>query len=82
MALYFITYDLRKKRNYQDLYDELDKFNAVKILESTWCFKKFRTSAEELIDHFISYIDSDDGIVISEVNDWATFNTDGNPEDL
>jgi hypothetical protein len=35
MALYFITYDLRGKRDYQRLYSELKKFNAVQVFEST-----------------------------------------------
>ena len=32
--LYFIDYDLRKKRNYQPLYDELKRFGAIPMLES------------------------------------------------
>lgn len=48
MALYFLTYDLRKSRNYQPLYDELENFGAVRILESTWCFKRMNTSAKGL----------------------------------
>ena len=34
MALFFLSYDLRNKRDYQPLYDELKKFNAVRMLES------------------------------------------------
>lgn len=82
MALYFISYDLRNERDYQALYDELGNFNAVRILESTWCFNKVNTSAKGLREHFSTYIDSDDGIVISEVSDWATRKTDGNPNQL
>ena len=82
MALYFISYDLRKERDYQKLYDELNKFDAVRILESTWCFKRLNTNAEGLRNHFGQFIDSDDGIVVSEVTDWATKNTNGNPNQL
>ena len=48
MALYFMTYDLRNNRDYQKLYDELKLFNAVNILESTWCFNKENTNASDL----------------------------------
>lgn len=82
MALYFLSYDLRKDRNYQSLYDELNDFNAVSILESLWCFRIENTSAAKLRDHFQQFIDSDDGIVVSEVGGWATVNTDGTPKDL
>ena len=82
MALFFVTYDLRNQRNYQTLYDELSKFNAVRILESTWCFNRINTNCSALRDHFKQFIDSDDGVVLSEVSDWATFNTEGTPNDL
>lgn len=82
MALYFLTYDLRNSRNYQTLYDELANFNAVCILESTWCFHRINTSASNLRDYFKSYIDSDDGLIISEVSDWGSFNVKNTPNNL
>ena len=82
MALYFLTYDLRKAKNYQKLYDELENFNSVRILESTWCFNKINTSSTWLRDHFKQFIDSDDGLIVSEVSNWASYNTNGSPNDL
>lgn len=82
MALFFLSYDLRNERNYQTLYDELEKFNAVRMLESNWCFKRINTNASGLIDHFKQFIDEDDGLMISQVEDWASRSTDGNPNQL
>ena len=82
MALYFLTYDLRNSRSYQVLYDELNNFNAVRILESTWCFNRVNTNAKGLREYFKQYIDNDDALIVSEVTDWASFNTDGTPNDL
>lgn len=82
MALYTLSYDLRKQRDYQKLYDELKKFNAIRILESIWCFNRFNTSASGLRDHFKQFIDFDDGLLVTEVNDWASYNTLGNPNQL
>lgn len=84
MALYFVSYDLRKSRDYDKIYDKLDEFNAVRIVESTWCFKRFNTSAGDLRDFFKSYIDSDDCVVVSEVDPskWASYNAEGTPNDL
>ena len=82
MALFFLTYDLRNRRDYQGLYDKLNDFNAVRILESTWCFNRVNTNASGLRDYFSNYVDSDDGFVISEVSDWVTRNADGSPNDL
>ena len=36
-ALYFLSYDLVKVKDYQKLYDELSRFGAKRVLESVWC---------------------------------------------
>jgi len=82
MALYFITYDLRGERDYQKLYDELSRFNAVQVLESTWCFNRYNTNAKGLANHFGRFIDPDDGLLIDESDDCATINTNSNPQDI
>lgn len=80
MALYFLDYDLRKQRNYQPLYDELKKFEAIRILESSWSFNRVNTSCAGLRDYFRQFIDADDGLSVVEVTDWATFKTLGTPK--
>lgn len=82
MALFFLDYDLRKARNYQELYDQLKDFDAVHVLESTWCFNRFNTSASGLRDYFMQFIDADDGLAVTEVTDWATYRTLGTPNNL
>jgi hypothetical protein len=82
MATYFIDYDLRNSRDYQKLYDELEKFDAVRVLESQWAFKRDETSTAELRDHFKQFIDSDDGLSIIKSAGWATLNADKTPKDL
>lgn len=82
MALFFLEYDLRKDRDYERLTDKLNEFNAVRILESLWCFDRLNTSAADLRDFFKGYIDNDDGLIVAEVSQWATYRTDGTPNDL
>lgn len=84
MNLYTLNYDLRKQRNYQPLYDELAKFNAVRVLESCWCFRRTGTSASGLRDHFKQFIDADDGLFVAETSEsnWATWNALKSPNDL
>lgn len=84
MALFFIDYDLRNARDYQTLYDELARFNAVHVLESCWCFNRFNITASGLRDHFKQFIDSDDGLLITEVDatKWATWNAIKTPKAL
>lgn len=82
MALFFLEYDLRKKRDYEKLYAELQRFGAVRILKSLWCFKYQTASSITLRDHFRQFIDSDDGLIVAEVSSWASIKTDDNPNSL
>lgn len=80
MAVYFIEYDLRKARNYQKLYDELNKFQAKHVLESLWCIQTDQGySAEAVRDHFGQFIDNDDGLIVTKASDWATQNVNETP---
>ena len=79
--LYFIDYDLRKKRNYQPLYDELKRFGAIPMLESWWCFRS-NSTAVAIRDHFAQFIDTDDGLSVSQVADWATRGITNTPNKL
>jgi len=82
MALFFLSYDLRGERDYQKLYDELEKFHAVRILESEWCFNRINTNASNLCKYFKRFVDTDDGLCVSEVANWATYNAQDTPNDL
>jgi len=82
MALYFLSYDLRKQRNYQPLYDELARFNAVRVLESVWAFTRINTTAAGLRDYFRQFIDNDDGLLVIESKDWASWRALGDPNKL
>ena len=80
--LYFVDYDLRNKRDYTKLYDALAALNAVQVLESTWCLEYDDTTAENVLNHFKQFIDADDGLCATAVSSWATYNTNGNPNQL
>lgn len=79
MTLYFLSYDLRKRKDYPLLFNELRRFGAIRILKSEWCLRSGNTSAADLRDHFKRFIDLDDGLSVTEVIDWATYNTEGIP---
>lgn len=64
--MFFLTYDLRKKRDYQKLCDELAKFKAVRVLESTRCFNRVNTTSAGLRDYFKKFTDDDDGLLLGE----------------
>lgn len=79
MGLYFLSYDLRKARNYQPLYDELAKFNATRVLESVWCFERLNITSAGLRDYFARLIDGDDGLLVVECKGWAAQRPLANP---
>lgn len=79
MDLFFLSYDLRKQRDYQPLYDALGSVGATRVLESVWCFKRENTTAAALRDAFAKLIDADDGLLVIQATAWAGRKLDGNP---
>jgi len=64
MPCYIISYDLRKERNYDDLYRAIKSYGTwAHILESTWAVVTSKT-AVQVRDHLASYIDQDDGLFV------------------
>jgi hypothetical protein len=82
MDEYFIEYELREKRNYKKIITELEAQGAIRMLNSYWCLKKNNTSAESLRNHFIKYLDNDDGLVVAKIIDWAMIRAENTPNDI
>ena len=83
MKLFIISYDLHNQKDYQKLYDELNCLKAKSVLESTWCLiLEDNKTAKQIRDHLIRFIGSDDALMVSEVNTWASYNTINTPKDL
>eukprot|EP00820_Chromera_velia_P031768 Cvel_14148.t1-p1 / transcript=Cvel_14148.t1 / gene=Cvel_14148 / organism=Chromera_velia_CCMP2878 / gene_product=hypothetical protein / transcript_product=hypothetical protein / location=Cvel_scaffold997:3705-3962(+) / protein_length=86 / sequence_SO=supercontig / SO=protein_coding / is_pseudo=false len=71
MPLYIISYDLRKQRNYAALYDLLNEWEAVTLLESVWL-----AELKGPCDIIRARVDQDDGVAVIELQpgmDWATW---------
>lgn len=75
--LFLISYDLRKARNYQPLYDCFAQWKAVRLLESVW-LAQLKGPAPAVRDVLRNHIDGDDGLAVIEMVpnfDWATIKT-------
>ncbi len=68
MAYFVVSYELRKARDYQPLWDEFERLGAFKPLNSVYLIERDNTSAAELRDHLEGFIDDDDGLVVIEVD--------------
>jgi hypothetical protein len=65
MKIYQIDYDLRKQRNYDDLYVRIKSYGDwCHALESTW-FIKTNQSAAQVRDYLMGAIDRDDGLIVT-----------------
>ena len=83
MALFSLTYDIRaKNHDYTPLTNQLTSFNAVRVLQSTWCFYRYNTSAAGLRSYFKQFVHKDDSLFVTQIADWATLNTENTPNDL
>ncbi len=66
MTTYTVSYDLIKRKDYQSLWDELNRLGAHRTQESYWLVNVNNT-AKELNDHLKSFVDGDDRILVSEL---------------
>lgn len=74
MNYYLISYDLRRKRNYQGLYEILEQWQAQRLLESLW-LAELVGPAEAVRNIIQARCDADDGVAVIELRgpfDWAT----------
>ena len=63
MANFAITYDLIKRKDYQTLWDELERLGAHKALNSFYLLS-IDNSAQVVKDHLAQYIDDDDKLMV------------------
>lgn len=77
MPKYMVSYDLIKYKDYPRLWDELERLGAKKILFSQWGVNMVAgTTATVLRDHFKTFVDEDDRIVVVQLDgtDKASWN--------
>jgi len=65
MALFAITYDLIKRKDYQTLWDELDDLGAHKALNSFYLLNiKTEDDAQGMVNYLRQFIDDDDRLMV------------------
>lgn len=72
MALFSVTYDLVKNKNYDRLIEELGKHDTVKVQMSHWLLAASNT-AKEVKDHLAGYVDEDDKLMVIEFDKRPQF---------
>lgn len=74
MAHFVVSYDLHKQRTYQPVWDRLERWGAVRLLESVWVVS-LNAKASEVRDSLKEVIDNDDSIAVVELisgSGWAS----------
>lgn len=73
MAVYQIDYDLRKNRNYEELYQRIQNYpNWCRPLESTWVISTSQ-SASQVANNLLQAMDGDDGLLVTRLNGEAAW---------
>lgn len=75
MTVYCVSYDLKKERDYSELFKKLEAYgNSIHPLESTW-FIATEASASQIRDELKEAVDEDDKVIVIEViKHWASYN--------
>lgn len=69
MALYLISYDLIKTKDYPKLHEAIRNFGTYcRPLESTWIIETTETSTN-IRDYCMKYIDQDDKLLVVKLAD-------------
>ena len=67
MKVYQISYDLRKQRDYESLYECIKSYGTYShALESTWLIATNQTAAQ-VRDNLAEVMDSDDGLLVTRL---------------
>ncbi|MFT6664716.1 MAG: hypothetical protein ACJA05_001564 [Porticoccus sp.] len=73
MAVYQIDYDLRKNRNYEELYKRIQNYPKwCRPLESTWVISTSQ-SASQVANNLLQAMDGDDGLLVTRLNGEASW---------
>ncbi|QXB84983.1 hypothetical protein I6L24_09165 [Acinetobacter lwoffii] len=77
MKVYQINYDLRKQRNYDELYKKIQSYpNWCHPLESCWLIASEKT-APQIAEELFKVMDSDDGLLVTRLlNEASWYNLD------
>lgn len=73
MSVFLISYDAHRVRDYRDLYDAMNKIDAVRILESLWAVNVNNTETE-VRSWVRDLLDDDDSIFVLKLKPphaWA-----------
>lgn len=65
MALFVVSYDLIKRKDYPKLWEALGDLGAFRVLRSVWLVD-YNTEADGLRSFLRQYIDEDDALLVIE----------------
>ncbi len=76
MGVYLVSYDLRKPgKDYQPLWNRLEDWKAVRLLESVWVINAAASvTAVQIRDDLLSRIDQNDGLLVAKLAGEAAWN--------
>lgn len=87
MASFIVSYDLIKNKDYPELFEAIQKYNCVHILESVWIVNS-SSDSKTIRDNLKTCMDSDDKLFVAkltgqsawknlskEASDWINNNT-------
>ncbi len=67
MAIFVVSYDLNKKKDYPSLFEAIKKLGTwCHVLDSTWLVAS-DSSAKLIADYLLKYMDEDDEVFVSKL---------------
>lgn len=67
MGYFAVSYQLNKQKDYQNLWDELERLNAHKVMRSFYFLDVNLEECSPLRDHLKEFIDKDDMLAVVKI---------------
>lgn len=67
MGYFAVSYQLNKDKDYQTLWDELDRLNGHKVMRSFYFLDVNLKECSELRDHLKAFVDDDDMLAVVKI---------------
>lgn len=74
--LFILAYDLvTPGQDYAQLHNVLATFQAVRVQDSVWAFRRYNTDADGLVRYFRNFVDTNDRLLVVAVDEWGSLNS-------
>ena len=67
MAYFAVSYQLNNQKDYQPLWDEMERLEGHKVMRSFYFLDVDLNTCAQMRDHLLNFIDNDDAVAVVKI---------------